>query len=180
MFSKTVTYKNFLGKQKTQEFWFHVTKMEFVEMGLSQIEQRVRLMMASDDQLALLREFRLLVEMAAGMRTEDGERFVKTPEAKAELLYSAAYDELLFELCTNAKSANEFINNLIPSEMVEEMKKKAEENFAKGGPPMEVQGTVMPEWERDKRKPTKAELVAMPREEMLRAFAAHPNLAVEL
>jgi len=171
MFSKTVKYKDFNGNQKTQEFYFHITKMEFVAMGFSNLEARVKRMMATNDQLELLNEFKAIIDMSAGMRSEDGERFIKTPDAKNELLYSAAYDELLFELCTDAKAASDFINKLVPDEMVKEMTTKFEAN-SKSSPPMIIDGSDdddTPQWEREGRAPTRKELTEMNRDQLLYA-----------
>jgi hypothetical protein len=201
MFSKTIKYKNFADEDCLQEFYFHLGKAEIIELGVANIHGRLQRIKNTQNGPEILKEIRELVRMAAGIRSDDGKRFIKDSEAKSALFDSNAYDELLFELATDAESASEFVNKLFPQDLLNEMIKhmKGEEK------PTVVDGTTVslderhekmrfrdaldaqqqaaednsPAWIREKRKPTKAELMRMPREEMFEAFRQYPGLSQE-
>jgi hypothetical protein len=203
MFAKTIKYKNFADEDCYQEFYFHIGKAELIELGVANIHGRLQRIKNTQNGPEILKEIRELVHMSAGIRSDDGKRFIKNAEAKSALFDSNAYDELLFELATDAESAADFVNKLFPqdllNEMVQRMKgqEKAtvvdgttvslDERHEKSVMRNVVEAQIQreederkPAWEKEKRKPTKAELMTMPREEMVRAFAKHPSLASEL
>lgn len=171
MFKKTVTYENFAGVKVTKDFYFHLSKGELLEMGVSDMEGRILRIVDAKDGLAILREFKAFIKMSVGLRSEDGERFLKDPESQSVLLDSPAYDELLMELCTNENASVEFINNLIPEKMRKEMQAQLAQHV--GVPtklPEELEDN-RPAWERERRNPTKLELQTMTPEQLREAFA---------
>lgn len=186
MFSKTIKYKNFADEQCVQEFYFHIGKAELIELGVGNILGRLERIKNTSNGLEILREVRELVRMAAGVRSDDGKRFIKDEAAKSALFDSNAYDELLFELATDAESSVEFVNNLFPQHLLDEMQKHVKKEVVDGvvTTPARVlseepQEDDRPAWKREKRKPTKQELMLMPRDEMFEAFRAYPGLSQE-
>ena len=60
--------------------------------------------------------FKDLIIRAYGVKSLDGKRFIKNDEVRDEFVQSEAYSELFMELATNAESASEFINGIIPQQ----------------------------------------------------------------
>jgi hypothetical protein len=190
MFKKTISYKNFNDEERTKDFYFHLTKSELLELaGAGGMQERVNRMIATQDQVAIMQELRSIVNLAIGVRSEDGETFIKNDEIRAQLMFSPAYDELLMSLMMDPNAAAEFINNLMPKDMQEKLKEElkkvqlpaAPDLFAEPPNPTSKQAMQEPEnaekpdaglpaWFQEGRKPTRAELMAMSQAEMNLAF----------
>jgi len=176
MFKKTITFEDFEGEQQSQDFYFHISKAEFMELAFSgdDMKKRIERIIAAQDGKAILNELRDFIKLSVGMRSEDGTRFLKTPEAQSYLLDSPAYDELLMELATDAKASAAFINQLVPEKMQKEMKEQLAKQTgnSKAPDPFAEKKDERPAWEREHRHPTDAELQAMDKAELARAFKA--------
>ena len=127
MLKKTITYKDlFTDEEVTEDFFFHLSKAELVELelshqdGLSEALQRI---IAAEDGKGIVAEFKNIILLAYGKRSEDGKRFVKNANVREEFESSEAYSALFMELVTNTESAIEFINGIIPQGMAEEAAK---------------------------------------------------------
>jgi len=120
MLKRTISYEDFDGNKIAEDFYFNLTKSEMVEMelqhtgGLGEAMQRI---IAANDTKALLVEFKNLILQSYGVKSDDGKRFIKTPEVVAEFTHSAAYDALFMELATSETAASDFIKGIIPRDM---------------------------------------------------------------
>lgn len=175
MFKKTITYEDFNGNKQTKDFYFHMSKAELLELAANgnAMADRLKKIIADNNGSAILREFRVLIMSSCGIRSEDGTKFLKTPEAQSDLLDSPAFDELLMELCTEAEAGAEFVRQLIPEKMQKEMQEKLKKQ---GDPEVSnpfanpTENDPRPAWMKENRNPTDVELRDMSREEMLLAF----------
>lgn len=126
MLKKTITYNDFNGDGVSEEYFFHLSKAELVEMelshqgGLSEALQRI---IAAEDGKGIVAEFKNIILSAYGKRSEDGKRFVKNATIREEFESSEAYSTLFMELVTDTDAAVEFINGIIPQGMAEEAAK---------------------------------------------------------
>jgi hypothetical protein len=178
MFKKTIKYEDFDGNQVEQDFYFHLSKAELMAMSgeAKGIEERVMRIVAAQDARGIIDEFKALIEMSVGQRSEDGRRFVKDADTQAALFDSPAFDELLMELCTSANAAADFVNALIPEKMRKELsdalKKQQGNTETEDGRDLFASGNEdpRPAWEREDRDPTSAEMQAMGKDELQRAF----------
>ena len=180
MFKKTIEYTDFNGDKQSRDFYFHLTKAEIGAFahGKDALKERFDKIVNSKDGFAILDQFRWFIKIGCGKRSEDGQRFIKTEEAQSELLDSPAFDVLLEELSTSANGALEFIGKLFPQEVMDKMQEQiksgaVEDPFKNVPNPASVVEleTEMPAYQREHRRPTKAELQKMSREEMQEAFA---------
>jgi hypothetical protein len=176
MFKKTITFKDFNGNQKSQDFYFHMSKGELLELAAdgNAMVERIKRIIAANDGKAVLKEFRELIWQSVGIRSEDGSCFVKGNEAKRNLFESPAYDELLMELCTDANAGAEFVRQLIPEKMQEEMKAqltKLKTHDETVDPfKQTTENDPRPIWMKEERNPTQEELRNMSAEELRQAF----------
>lgn len=116
MIVKTVTYTDFNGNERTESFWFHLSRPELTEMLLgidNNIETYIKTIIKSENYYELVKIFKKLLLEAYGEKSEDGRRFIKLPEKTKEFSESEAYSVLFTELTTNAEKASEFVNSLI-------------------------------------------------------------------
>lgn len=116
MIVKTVTYTDFNGNERTESFWFHLSRPELTEMLLgidNNIETYMKTIIKSENYYELVKIFKKLLLEAYGEKSEDGRRFIKLPEKTKEFSESEAYSVLFTELTTNEEKASEFVNGLI-------------------------------------------------------------------
>lgn len=128
MLKKTITYTDYNGNERTEDFYFNLSKAEAMEMelgttgGLSQMIENV---VAAQDTPSLIKIFKDMVLKAYGKKSDDGKRFMKSEEISREFAETEAYSILFMELATDADAASEFVNGITPP--VEEKDKHMEE-----------------------------------------------------
>lgn len=167
MFKKTVEFEDFDGNKQSKDFYFHISKVELLAMADKgdEMQERIKRIVDAKDGAAILMEFRELIKMSVGVRSEDGQRFVKDAAAQSTLLDSPAFDELLMELATDANVSAEFVQQLIPEKMQKDMIAQLQKNN-----PTVAEEDNRPAYQREHRHPTNAELQSMERSEMATAI----------
>lgn len=132
MFKKTITYKDFNGQQRTEDFYFNLTEAEVIEWLTTNtdatLDEVLNQMRKKSDISGLLSATKDLIYRSYGEKSVDGRRFVKTPEVKASFMETNAYSALFMELCTDAEKSAEFLNNIIPEEMAARIKDISDKN----------------------------------------------------
>lgn len=117
MLKKTITYTDYNGAERTEDFYFNLTKAEVVEMQYSiggGLKERLERIVQTQDQPAIIREFKGLILKAYGEKSDDGKRFMKSEEISNKFACTEAYSILFMELATNADKASEFVNGITP------------------------------------------------------------------
>lgn len=166
MFSKTIEYEDFNGNNQSKTFYFHISKAELIEMagGGNDMQARIERMMRTNDAKGILGEYKEVLKLAVGVRSDDGQRFDKSEAAQAALFESPAYDELLMELATNAEKSAEFINNLLPEKLRKEMVAQLEKQKGDSTDPFKDPAQFSdpkdnrPDWVKARRVPTAGDL----------------------
>ena len=131
MIKKTVTYKDFDGNERTEDFYFHLTEQELTEWelsidgGLSGVLKRVT---QSTDTRKIMEIFKELLTRAYGVKTPDGRGFIKNKEVLDNFTCTQAFSDLYMELATNDKAASEFVNGVIPEHLMREANKEMKVN----------------------------------------------------
>lgn len=117
MFKKTVSFTDYDGNERTEDFYFNFTKAEIVEMQYSEIgglQKMISNIIAADDKPRLIKLFKDLVLKAYGQKSADGRRFIKNQELRDEFSQTEAYSIIFMELATNDKAAQDFVNGITP------------------------------------------------------------------
>lgn len=120
MLKKTITYKDFNDQTVTEDFYFNLSKAELIEMEVRKtggIEAHLKRIIATNDGAKVYNEFKNLILQAYGKKSEDGKRFMKSPEIKIEFATSEAYSELIMEMLTDAGAAAAFMNGIVPADL---------------------------------------------------------------
>ena len=127
MYKKTITYEDFLGVERTEDFYFNLTKAEIIEWLSTNAEytldQVIEHMTKKMDVKGLMEATKQLIYMAYGEISIDGRRFIKNQEVKDNFMETNAYSDLFMELATNAEAAAEFFNGIIPKDLAKEANK---------------------------------------------------------
>ncbi len=129
MLKKTVTYKDFNGTQRTEDFWFHMTTAEMMELQVSKKEgfgEWMQKIIESEDREVIMAQFKKILLAAVGQRSEDGRLFKKNDEIRDEFSATNAYSELFVELATDADAGAKFVSGIVPEDFAEQMTALAE------------------------------------------------------
>lgn len=127
MIKKTVTYKDFDNQERTEDFYFNLTKAELTEMemslngGLSTLLAKI---IRERDNKQLIEYFKRIVLDSYGKKSLDGRNFLKNDEIRNEFASTMAYSEIFMELASDDKAAADFINGILPSDLADEVKKQ--------------------------------------------------------
>lgn len=127
MYKKTITYEDYDGNQRTEDFYFNLNKAELVEMEMSVsggLQNTIKRIVSAKDQPEIMKLFKDLVLKAYGEKSMDGRRFIKSEELRTAFSQTEAYSAFFMELATNADEAAKFINGIMPADMAEEAKKE--------------------------------------------------------
>jgi hypothetical protein len=134
LLKKSITYTNFADEEVTEDFFFHLSKAEMVELELSEqggLSKKLQEIVASNDGNTIIQTFKDLVLKAYGQKSHDGKRFIKTQELRDEFQSTEAYSVLFMELVTNAEAAAEFVNGVVPQGLEADMDKLIEQRREK-------------------------------------------------
>ena len=129
MLKKTITYTDFNGTSRTEDFYFNLTKAEIAEMEMSTsggLAEMIQNIVKQQDTPSIIKIFKDLLLKAYGVKSPDGRRFEKSDEIRKEFESTEAYSELFMELATDANAADEFVNGIMPSDMTKELAKSEE------------------------------------------------------
>lgn len=143
MLKKSITYENpFTEKDTTEDFWFHISKADLARMEVEEhkevfiskdgkrltgMQAKMQRIVEAEDGKALMPLFEDIIRRSYGRR--DGDRFMRSEEIWQDFKGSGAFDELLFQLCTNAEFSAEFVNGVMPGnlqKLVAEMQAEAD------------------------------------------------------
>ena len=122
MLKKTITYTDYNGAERTEDFYFNLSKAEITEMemgvkgGLTETITRI---VAAQDSPAIIKIFKDLILKAYGVKSPDGKRFEKSEELSTEFAQTEAYSNLFMELAFDANKAAEFINGIVPADLAQ-------------------------------------------------------------
>ena len=121
MLKKTITYTDYNGTERTEDFHFNLNKAELMEMELSTdggLEEYIKKIVNAKDNAKIVALFKDLVLKAYGEKSDDGKYFRKSPERSADFAQTEAYSKLFMELSTDAGAASAFVNGLVPQDLV--------------------------------------------------------------
>lgn len=117
MLKKTITYRDYNDVERTEDFYFNLTKAEIMEMELGTtggFTEMVQKIIDTQDIPQIAKIFKDLVLKAYGEKSPDGRRFIKNDEIRDGFAQTEAYSDLFMELSTNPDAAAAFVNGIIP------------------------------------------------------------------
>lgn len=126
MLKKTITYTDYDGNTRTEDHYFNLTKAELTMLTLSHaggLEKHLDRIIKANDSPEIMKNFREIIKLAYGVKSDDGRRFVKSEEIYQNFEQTEAYSMLFMELCTDSKAASEFVNAILPKDLVKEAEK---------------------------------------------------------
>ena len=127
MLKKTITYMDYNDVERTEDFYFNLSKAEILEMELSTeggLQRMIEKIVAAQDMPALSKYFKQIILMSYGEKSPDGKRFIKNDKLREEFSQTEAFSQLYVELATDDQMAADFVNGIIPREVAAEAKEE--------------------------------------------------------
>ncbi len=118
MHKETITYNDLNGVQRTEDFYFDLSKPEIVKMQASAkggYDVQLRSIAADMNGAKIMEFFENFITKSYGEKSEDGRRFMKSEEISRSFMETPAYEVLFEKLVTNDKYAADFVNAVMRS-----------------------------------------------------------------
>lgn len=123
MISKTMTFVDYNGVERTETYYFHLTKAELTKMEMSThggYAEMIERIVQAKDAPAIMSVFEELIHKSYGVKTPDGRGFVKRKEDLEAFVQTEAYSDLFMELLTDTEYAIKFFNGVIPADIAQQ------------------------------------------------------------
>lgn len=117
MIKKTISYVDYDGNNRTEDFYFNLTKAEVMEMEMMTdggLQKMIEKIIQTSDTKKIIEIFKSIILKSYGEKSPDGRRFIKNDEIRDAFSQTEAYSNLFMELATDADKATEFVNGVIP------------------------------------------------------------------
>lgn len=121
MIVKTIKFKDYDGNEREEEFRFHLSRGELIDMQMSEyggLDKLLQKIIDTKDQVKLWEYFKTIILNSYGEKSPDGRNFIKKDANGRKLvdnfITTEAYSELMMELIQNADNAAAFVNGIIP------------------------------------------------------------------
>lgn len=131
MITKTITYTDFLGNERTEKFRFNLSEAELMQWELSKkgtLSEHINRIQETIDIPELSKLYCELIDRSYGVLDPDGRGFKKTEDILADFKSTNAYNELYMELATDEKAGGEFIAGIVS----DKLRKLMEQGVANG------------------------------------------------
>ena len=120
MLKKLITYKDYNGVERKENFYFNLSKPELLEMELGTtggMRELIQIMVEKQDVPKIMAAFKEIILKSYGEKSPDGRVFNKSPKLSAAFSHTEAYSVLYMELISDANKAAAFINAVMPEDM---------------------------------------------------------------
>lgn len=127
MIKETITYTDYDDVERTEDFWFHLSKTELMEMNFSEeggLEKTINKIAQTNDIRKVIGILKDIILRSYGEKSLDGKRFIKVVDGHRladDFAQSPAFDELFVKLASDENATVEFINNVIPRNLAAEI-----------------------------------------------------------
>ena len=127
MYKKIIKYTDYNGVEREEPFYFNLNKAELIKWegstvgGMRAMSDKI---IQTQDQEALIDLFETIIQRSYGEKSADGKRFMKSPEILANFVSTEAYSNLFMELASNDLSASEFMNGIMPEDLLKAMREE--------------------------------------------------------
>lgn len=123
MLTKAITYTDYNGVERTENFMFNFNKAELLKMDLFTVgglRQMVERIVSTQDIPSLMKLFDEFILKAYGEKSADGKRFVKSEELSKAFSETEAYSTLFMSFFdeNGAEEASKFLRAVIPADIM--------------------------------------------------------------
>lgn len=134
MLKKEITYTDYNGTERTETFLFNLTTAELTEMEMSTsggYGKMLQDIIDAKDTPTIIKIFKDLIVKSYGEKSPDGKRFIKSEELSESFTQTEAYSKLFMELATDDGAATQFVNGVLPADLIQKVKEQEQEQKQK-------------------------------------------------
>lgn len=120
MIKQTIKFTDFFDNEREGTFYFNLNRTEALKIQADLVSgdptslgNRMRSLGGDANPRTVIDTIEELISLAYGVRSDDGQRFDKSPEISAAFRATAAYDQFFSDLCYDADIAGKFIRELL-------------------------------------------------------------------
>lgn len=124
MLKERLTYTDFDGRERTEDFFFYLSKAEVLELNLSTtggLEKLLQKIVDAQDNIKIYELFKDIIKKAYGEKSLDGKYFIKkAPDGHLladDFEQTEAFSELIVKIMGNINEAAAFIKGILPQEL---------------------------------------------------------------
>lgn len=124
MLKKTITFEDFDGNTRTEDFYFNLTEAELTDLELSVkggFGTLIEKITQTQDVPEIMKIFKQIIKLAYGVKSPDGRRFEKSEAIYNDFAQTNAFSQLYMELASNEQIASDFINGILPKKLVDQV-----------------------------------------------------------
>lgn len=118
MWKETITYTDYFGEERTEDFRFHLSQAECAERQMKYAgggyAEFLRKIIDAKDAEKIVEYFKQFLLDSYGEISPDGRRFMKSPELSKAFSETEAYNILYMKLATDDVFAAEFVKGVLP------------------------------------------------------------------
>lgn len=132
MLKKTITYTDYNGVERKEDFLFNLTQTELMKWDLKTpggLAAQLEKITQKFDIPSLTEFIEKLIDKSYGIKSEDGVRFIKDDKLSEMFRQTEAYDQLFIELLSDEKEVTAFINGILPKELLDKAKEQNAEGY---------------------------------------------------
>lgn len=132
MHRETITYVDYNGIERTEDFYFNLSRTEITELEISMpggLAEYLKKIVNAVNAQEIMASFKKIILSAYGIKSDDGKYLEKSEKISKSFTESPAYD-VLFQrlfLSGDVNAASDFINDIIP-QIKDDAAQKAAEN----------------------------------------------------
>lgn len=127
MLKKTITYTDYNGNSRTEDFWFNLNKTELIELGLSKnggLDAMIQRIIKEQNAPEIIKILKEILFKAYGEKSDDGKYFRKSEELSTNFSQTEAYNELFMDIFSSPETAVAFFKGLLPLDLQKDINDK--------------------------------------------------------
>lgn len=120
MLKKTITYTDYNGNKRTEDFWFNLTKAELIELGLSKdggLDVMIQRIVQEQNAPEIIKILKEILFKSYGEKSDDGKYFRKSEQISLDFYQTEAYNELFMEIFSTPEKAIDFFKGILPQDL---------------------------------------------------------------
>nr|DAP09062.1 MAG TPA: hypothetical protein [Caudoviricetes sp.] len=128
MLKKSITYVDYNGVERTEDFYFNLNKAETLGYVIGfegGIESFIKKVVQEEDVKKLWDLWSDFILMCYGEKSSDGRRFIKSKELSEGFKQTEAYNNLVMELVSGKGADNAKFVNAVVADVEKDPNKKA-------------------------------------------------------
>lgn len=124
MFKFECEYTNYFGETRKKTVYFQLSRPEVLEFATTLpggFESGAQKLVDSHDEHAMFVNYQKMIALAYGEISQDGDRFVKSPELSKAFMETPVYTQMFDKLVAEPEFLKAFIIGVVPDDSKEDV-----------------------------------------------------------